>query len=126
MFWNRFFELCSSKGTKPNPVGKELGVSSGLITKWKSGFLPNSEILIKIADYFDCSIDYLLGRTDEPGIAKGKKADDISLTEEEQEVLTLMDTLNEEGIKQIVKHTRYIAADDDYKKGDQIGSVKEA
>ena len=28
------------------------------------------ETLEKIADYFDCSTDYLLGRTDDPDIRK--------------------------------------------------------
>ncbi len=65
MFWNRFYELCSSKNTKPNPVSKELGISSAVLTKWKNGIsYPNGEILIKIAKYFDCSIDYLVGLSD--------------------------------------------------------------
>lgn len=71
MFWERFYNLCVSKGTKPNPVAKEIGVSSGIVTKWKTtGTLPNGETLIKIADYLDCSVDYLLGRTDDPGYKK--------------------------------------------------------
>ena len=63
--------MCISRGIKPNPVAKEIGVSSGIITKWKSeGTLPNGETLIKIADYLDCSVDYLLGRTDKPEVNK--------------------------------------------------------
>ncbi len=30
------------------------------------GSTPKSENLAKIADYLDCSVDYLLGRTDNP------------------------------------------------------------
>ncbi|MBS6447554.1 MAG: helix-turn-helix transcriptional regulator [Clostridiales bacterium] len=71
MFWERFYNMCIAKGTKPNPVAKEIGVSSGVITKWKTeGTLPNGETLIKIADYLDVSIDYLVGRTDKPEINK--------------------------------------------------------
>lgn len=66
MFWQKFYDLCISKGTKPNPVGKQLGVASSTITQWKQGALPSSEILLKIAEYFGVSIDYLLGRTDNP------------------------------------------------------------
>ncbi|MGM9936452.1 MAG: helix-turn-helix domain-containing protein, partial [Candidatus Ornithomonoglobus sp.] len=62
MFWDCFYRLCEKSGTKPNPLAKELGISSGSITKWKNGGIPNGETLIKIADYFNCSIDYLLGR----------------------------------------------------------------
>ena len=66
IFWDNFYSLCVQRGTKPNPVAKEIGISSGIVTKWKStGTLPNGETLIKIADYLDCSVDYLLGRTGE-------------------------------------------------------------
>ena len=34
----------------------------------KRNYTPSSEILEKIADYFDCSVDYLLGRTDNPEV----------------------------------------------------------
>lgn len=52
--------------SKPNPVVKELGLSNSITTKWKNGAIPNGEILLKIADYFNVSIDYLMGRTDNP------------------------------------------------------------
>lgn len=63
-FWDRFYQLCITKGTKPNPVAKEIEIGSGTLTKWKGGLTsPNSEALIKIAKYFNCSTDYLLGLT---------------------------------------------------------------
>lgn len=65
-FWNVFSKLCNEVGKKPNPVGKEIGVSSAAIANWKAGSIPNGETLMKIADYFHVSVDYLLGRTDEP------------------------------------------------------------
>ena len=70
MFWERFYELCEKRSIKPNPLAKEIGISSGIITKWKSGGIPNGEMLIKLADYLDCSVDYLLGRTDNPEVNK--------------------------------------------------------
>lgn len=69
LFWERFYAMCAERGTKPNPVAKEIGISSGIVTKWKTAkTLPNGETLIKIADYLDCSVDYLLGRTDCPDL----------------------------------------------------------
>lgn len=35
-------------------------------TMQSKGFLPRTESLAKIADYLNCSVDYLLGRTDDP------------------------------------------------------------
>ena len=63
MFWERFYELCCRNNIKPNPLGKILGISSGVITKWKYGSLPTADALLKIADYFNVSVDYLIGHS---------------------------------------------------------------
>lgn len=66
MFWERFVQLCAEHNTKPNPVAKELGISSGSVTNWKNGAVPQSATLKKIADYFGVSTSYLLGLVDDP------------------------------------------------------------
>lgn len=54
---------------------QELGLGNGTISRWRSSS-PNTEKLQKIADYFNVSMDYLLGREqyltqkDEKDIAK--------------------------------------------------------
>lgn len=49
---------------KSEELSKNTGISSGNISDWKSGrSKPGLNSLIKIADYFDCSVDYLLDRT---------------------------------------------------------------
>jgi transcriptional regulator with XRE-family HTH domain len=54
---------------------QELGLGNGTISRWRSSS-PNTEKLQKIADYFQVSMDYLLGREqyltqkDEKDIAK--------------------------------------------------------
>lgn len=65
MFWEVFYNLCITNGTKPNAVCKELNLSNATSTHWKNGTMPKGDVLIKIADYFDCSVDYLLGRQNE-------------------------------------------------------------
>ncbi|MCI8336563.1 MAG: helix-turn-helix transcriptional regulator [Peptococcaceae bacterium] len=66
MFWEHLYQMCIERNCKPNTVARAIGMSSATATKWKNGAIPNGEALIKIADYLDCSIDYLLGRTDNP------------------------------------------------------------
>lgn len=45
---------------------QSLGLSNSAISDWKAGRAkPSADALLKIADYFDVSVDYLLGRTDE-------------------------------------------------------------
>lgn len=61
MFWERFYALCEKEGTKPNPLGKKLGIASGTITQWKNGVIPSSDKLKQLAAYFNVSTDYLLG-----------------------------------------------------------------
>ena len=46
---------------------KIMNVEPATITNWEKGNrFPKDSMLIKIADYFDCSTDYLLGRTENP------------------------------------------------------------
>lgn len=63
MFWERFYELCEKRQKKPLQIVTELNIASGSITKWKNGSIPSGTNLCLIADYFNVSIDYLLGRT---------------------------------------------------------------
>ena len=43
---------------------------NAIYTMQTEGYYPRVEALIKIADYLDCSVDYLLGRTDNPNSHK--------------------------------------------------------
>lgn len=65
MFWERFYDLCKEKGLTPSAVVKELGISHGVITKWKNGTKPNLEVVVKLCDYFNVTADYLIGITDD-------------------------------------------------------------
>lgn len=60
-----FFERLTSLNVSNKDLSHNVGVSSGNISDWKSGrSKPNIDTIIKIADYLDVSVDYLLGRTD--------------------------------------------------------------
>lgn len=68
MFWDIFYNLCVLNNIKPNTVCKDLNLSNATATHWKNGVIPKGDVLMKIADYFGCSVDYLLGRTENPNI----------------------------------------------------------
>ena len=93
MFWQRLTALCDENKIKPNVVTKELGLSSATATHWKNGSIPNGVILDKLADYFNVSTDYLLGRTpykrptDDPDLVWGYGTLDRDLTPDELEQL---------------------------------------
>lgn len=61
--------------SKKIAVGKmlsdcELSINT-LSSMQSGGYYPRLEAIAKIADYLDCSIDYLLGRTDVPEVNHG-------------------------------------------------------
>lgn len=48
----------------------ELELGSNTISHMRHGRSIASDSLARIADYLDCSVDYLLGRTDNPEVNK--------------------------------------------------------
>lgn len=66
MFYERFVQLCDESNEKPTNVLKGIGVSSGNLNNWKNGTSVKSDILMQLSEHFNVSVDYLLGRTDEP------------------------------------------------------------
>ena len=92
-FWEVYDKLCKERNVASATVLTEIGISTSRTTNWKKGAIPNGETLCKLADYFDVSIDYLLGRS------KIKKPiepdeldlpDDIKLSEGDKFVLSLL------------------------------------
>ena len=65
MFYERLKLLCEEKGIKLTNLIQELGMSSGNMNKWKIVVIPKGNTLSKLADYFNVSVDYLIGKTDE-------------------------------------------------------------
>ena len=59
----RIYKLIESNNTNANRVTKGCGLNSNIFTFWKNGRQkPSLDALIKIANYFNVSIDYLVGR----------------------------------------------------------------
>lgn len=67
-FKDRFKELRKEKGLAQKEIGDILGYSESTISLYESGRREpkNTEDFIKIADFFDVTLDYLLGRADNP------------------------------------------------------------
>lgn len=71
-FVTRVLELIDKQGITKNKLLVELNLSKNSFVVWGKGAMPNSEAVVKIADYFNVSTDYLLGRTDYPEINNGQ------------------------------------------------------
>ncbi|MBQ2769347.1 MAG: helix-turn-helix transcriptional regulator [Clostridia bacterium] len=66
IFAERLLELRKEHGISQAALAKRLEVSYGVVCYWETNRSePTAPNLVKIADFFDVSIDYLLGRTEE-------------------------------------------------------------
>lgn len=65
-------ELADKQGISLNKLEEKLGFSRNTIYNMKKS-TPNVERVSMIADYFNVSTDYLLGRTDNPNIANNDR-----------------------------------------------------
>lgn len=62
---DRLKELRKSKKLTQTELGKILGVGKTTISMYETNnSTPNDEIKMKISEYFNVSLDYLLGKTD--------------------------------------------------------------
>lgn len=69
MFAEIFVKMLDKKNISAYRLSQDTGITQGMISYWKSGErMPSAENLITLADYFECSVDYLLGRTDNPEV----------------------------------------------------------
>mgnify|MGYP001077694181 CR=1 FL=1 len=68
----RILNILKERNIVPNHVATAIGISDSLFSKWRlrPSSKVSSEILVAIADYLDCSVDYLLGRTENPNLNK--------------------------------------------------------
>lgn len=57
-----FDRLCKANGTSATALAIKLGLSKGNTTSWKKGGNPSADILMKMADELNCTVDVLLGR----------------------------------------------------------------
>lgn len=85
MFTERFVEMLQNNGITAYRVAKDTGISQGLMGEYKNGLkFPTIQNLVKIADYLNCSTDYLLGRTDIVEVNEKEKP--LSIAEQFQRV----------------------------------------
>ena len=99
-----------------------------LSTMQSRGYLPRAETLIKIADYLECSVDYLLGRTDvqviEPFIRAPDNTSKYVTTTNDVETTLIIEFrgLNTQGQEYIMQTMDMVK--DKYKKSNPISNME--
>ncbi|WP_270893093.1 helix-turn-helix domain-containing protein [Staphylococcus saprophyticus] len=109
--FQRIQNLANKNGLSIAELERILNLSNGSIARWKKS-APSSKGLTLIADYFDVSVDYLLGREKEE--YSGEQEDDVqmfrdkeafdSLPPEERE--KVLETLREQADFLIYKYQK--------------------
>ncbi len=61
--------LRKQKGLTQISLQMQTGIEQALLSKFENGErIPPTETLLRLAEFYDVSIDYLLGRTDNPEV----------------------------------------------------------
>lgn len=78
MMKTRFRELRKERDLTQEQLGKILGISQQAINKYERGqAAPTNERMQKMCEFFHCSADYLMGRSDVRAVVPaGEKAGD--------------------------------------------------
>lgn len=63
-------KTCKSKKTTIKEMLESCDINRNFMYDLKNNKIPASDKLEAIAGYLDCSVDYLLGRTDKPEVNK--------------------------------------------------------
>ena len=92
----RIKELRKEKDKTQTEIAEVLGISRQVFANYEKEInYPDPKMLIKLSDYFDVSIDYLVGRTDELGIVKKENSAPNSYEKELLSYFKKLDSLNQ-------------------------------
>ncbi|MGN0469933.1 MAG: helix-turn-helix domain-containing protein [Acutalibacteraceae bacterium] len=105
-------QLCKTKKITVKSLLDICDINRNFMYDLKNNKKPSVEILEKIADYFNVSIDYLLGRTNTP------KFENNILVKESVDKAKLIDNINQlnnDGIKKILDYSNDLISSGNYK-----------
>ncbi|MDX8046630.1 helix-turn-helix transcriptional regulator [Gracilibacillus sp. S3-1-1] len=108
MLKKRLVSLRKEKGLSQYDAAERLGFSRGKLANYEQGTRqPDYETLIKIADFYDVSLDYLLGKSDKKETDRDSK-NDADNTEDANLFFFDIEGLTEEEIDDIKRHIDYV------------------
>ncbi len=102
--------LRKEKNISQMQLANALNLSNGCIAMIEIGKNePTANTLLKYADFFQCSTDYLLGREDDFGNITIQTEKPAPLPQDEQELLSIYQALSPAHRSQILEYARYFA-----------------
>lgn len=70
VYYDNFLFLCGYAGVTPTALLRSLGLSTGLLGKWKNGSIPNSETARRVADALGVTMEQLLDGKNTPATSE--------------------------------------------------------
>lgn len=61
-------DLITESGKSLRTIGQESDIPHSQLSRYVNGTIPKFDVSIKIASYFNCTLDYLFGLTDQRGM----------------------------------------------------------
>ncbi len=88
-----FERLLAENGVKASDVSKATGIRQGVFTDWKKGrYTPKDDKMIKIAEYFGVSLQYI--RTGEDERYSDENAELVGIVRNNKKISMAIQTLN--------------------------------
>lgn len=107
--------LCKFKKITVKSLLETCDINRNFMYDLKSDKKPSVEVLEKIADFFDCSVDYLLGRTDEAGNStpSDRQIKQLDLSGNELTIVKLFEKLSETQQGELIGRAKLMAEQND-------------
>lgn len=101
----RIRQLREEKGLSQRALANSIGASFKAVSFWESGKVePSAKFICALADVFECTCDYLLGREDDFGNVNVMR----DLTENEREILSLCAKLSPREVYEAKTFIRFL------------------
>ncbi len=101
----RIKQLREEKGLSQRALAKKIGASFKAVNFWENGKVePSAKFICALADVFECTCDYLLGRSDDLGNVNVMR----ELSEEEKLLLGLYSSLDRRQSKEAIDFINFL------------------
>ena len=112
--YNILSQLCNERGISAYRMCKDIGLQPSIMTDLKMGRRSSmkAETIARVANYFDVSVDYLLGNTQ---IKKDDSTEALSsaasLSSSQKQLVELAESLTDDEIKKVLSYIRFVLSE---------------
>ncbi|HAN20405.1 MAG: hypothetical protein A2Y15_08610 [Clostridiales bacterium GWF2_36_10] len=101
---DNLIKLIKDKGISEKMFLSDMGLNRTILSDWKSGKSHSyMKYVKKIADYFNVSVDYLLGNTEQKEKPTTDKGNELK-----SEFAAMLEKLTPDELEQVRKYTRFL------------------